>query len=130
MATRAKKAIAVPAPDIDWSAAIHRRLQAWDIRQIAVVPDTGQQRLIALCAADDRWRMVSLTTEEEGVAVLAGAWLGGQRGALLLQSSGVGNCYNMLAMTLTCRLPLLMVVTMRGEWNEFNPWMMPLGKST
>ncbi len=92
MATRAKKAIAVPAPDNDWAQRTTAGLQAWDIRQIAVVPDTGQQRLIALCAADDRWRMVTLTPEEEGVAVLAGAWLGGQRGALLLQSSGVGNC--------------------------------------
>jgi sulfopyruvate decarboxylase TPP-binding subunit len=72
---------------------------------------------------------VILTAEEEGVALLAGAWLGGERGVLLTQSSGVGNCFNMLGMTITCRFPLLIVVTMRGEWNEFNPWMMPLGKS-
>lgn len=115
-------------PAADWSAAICERLVAADIRQVAVVPDTAQQRLIALCAAEPRWRVVTLTTEEEGVALLAGAWLGGQRGVLLLQSSGVGNCFNMLALTLTCRLPLLMIVTVRGEWGEFNPWMVPLGK--
>lgn len=120
---------AATASATDWPAAIHQRLKAWDIRQVAVVPDTGQKRLIALCAADETLRMVTLTTEEEGVALLAGAWLGGQRGVLLLQSSGVGNCINMLAMTLTCRLPLLMIVTVRGEWGEFNPWMMPLGKA-
>lgn len=72
--------------------------------------------------------MVSLTTEEEGVGLLAGAWLGGQRGVLLLQSSGVGNCFNMLGLTLACRFPLLMIVTVRGEWGEFNPWMTPLGR--
>ena len=123
-----RRARATTAPP-DWADEIHRRLQQWNIRQVAVVPDTGQKRLISLCAADTSWRMVTLTTEEEGVALLAGAWLGGERGVLLLQSSGVGNCFNMLAMNLTCRFPLLMIVTLRGEWNEFNPWMMPLGKS-
>jgi sulfopyruvate decarboxylase alpha subunit len=123
-----RRARATTAPP-DWADEIHRRLQQWSIRQVAVVPDTGQKRLISLCAADPTWRMVTLTTEEEGIALLAGAWLGGERGVLLLQSSGVGNCFNMLAMNLTCRFPLLMIVTMRGEWNEFNPWMMPLGKA-
>jgi len=123
-----RRARATTAPP-DWADEIHRRLQQWSIRQVAVVPDTGQKRLISLCAADPSWRMVTLTTEEEGIALLAGAWLGGERGVLLLQSSGVGNCFNMLAMNLTCRFPLLMIVTMRGEWNEFNPWMMPLGKA-
>ena len=73
-------------------------------------------------------RAVSLTTEEEGVAMLAGAWLGGQRGVLLLQSSGVGNCINMLALNQECRIPLLALVTMRGEWGEFNPWQVPMGR--
>jgi sulfopyruvate decarboxylase TPP-binding subunit len=75
-------------------------------------------------------RAVVLTTEEEGVALLAGAWLGGQRGALLMQSSGVGNCINMLSLPKICRLPLLMIVTMRGEWGEFNPWQVPMGRAT
>ena len=68
-----------------------------------------------------------LTTEEEGVALAAGAWLGGQRSALLMQSSGVGNCVNMLSLIRACRFPLLMLVTMRGEWEEFNPWQVPMG---
>ena len=75
-------------------------------------------------------RAIPLTTEEEGVALLAGAWLGGERGVLLMQSSGVGNCPNMLAMIRECRFPLLMLVTMRGEWGEFNPWQVPMGKAT
>ncbi|MDE0993138.1 MAG: phosphonopyruvate decarboxylase, partial [Rhodospirillales bacterium] len=57
-----------------------------------------------------------LTTEEEGIGYLAGAWLGGQRGALLVQSSGAGNCINTLALNATTRIPLLMLVTMRGGW--------------
>jgi sulfopyruvate decarboxylase alpha subunit len=75
-------------------------------------------------------RGVSLTTEEEGIALLAGAWLGGQRGVLLMQSSGVGNCVNMLSLTQTCRYPFLTLVTMRGEWGEFNPWQVPMGSAT
>ena len=75
-------------------------------------------------------RTVPLTTEEEGVALLAGAWLGGERGVLLMQSSGVGNCVNMLSLTRVCRFPLLMLVTMRGEWGEFNPWQVPMGQNT
>jgi sulfopyruvate decarboxylase TPP-binding subunit len=73
---------------------------------------------------------VPLTTEEEGVALLAGAWLGGERGVLLMQSSGVGNCINMLSLTQACRFPLTMLVAMRGEWGEFNPWQVPMGTHT
>ena len=61
------------------------------------------------------------------MALAAGAWLGGQRAALLMQSSGVGNCINMLSLTRTCRFPMLMFITMRGEWEEFNPWQVPMG---
>jgi sulfopyruvate decarboxylase TPP-binding subunit len=75
-------------------------------------------------------RAVSLTTEEEGVALVAGAWTGGQRSVLLMQSSGVGNCVNMLSLTQTLRLPFLTLVTMRGEWGEFNPWQVPMGSTT
>ena len=71
-----------------------------------------------------------LTTEEEGIGYLAGAWLGGERGALLMQSSGVGNCINTLALQACARFPLLMVVTMRGDWAEFNAWQNPMGQAT
>jgi len=73
---------------------------------------------------------VVLTTEEEGIALSAGAWLGGQRTALLMQSSGVGNCINMLSLPLNCRMPFFTLVTMRGEWGEFNPWQVPMGSAT
>ena len=71
---------------------------------------------------------VVLATEEEGIGLLAGAWLGGERGVLLMQSSGVGNCINTLSMIRTCQFPLLLVVTMRGEWGETNPWQLPMAK--
>jgi len=113
-----------------WPDQIFQVFRDNDIRQVAYVPDAGHSKLIKLCHADKNMRAVSLTTEEEGVAMLAGAWLGGQRGALLMQSSGVGNCINMLSMIQECRFPLLALVTMRGQWGEFNPWQVPMGQST
>ena len=83
-----------------------------------------------MCEAQNDIDVVTLTTEEEGVAMLAGSWLGGAKGALLMQSSGVGNCINMLGMVRECRVPLLMLVTMRGEWGEFNPWQTSMGQGT
>ena len=114
----------------NWPDEIHRILADADVRQVCYVPDAGHTRLIERCLADQRMKSVRLTTEEEGVAMLGGAWLGGERGALLMQSSGVGNCINMLGMTQECRFPLLMLVTMRGEWGEFNPWQTTMGQGT
>lgn len=114
----------------DWRDQIFAALKAADVRQVGFVPDAGHSRLIELCQADPVIRAVSLTTEEEGIALAAGAWLGGQRPALLMQSSGVGNCINMLSLTKNCRFPLVMLVTMRGEWAEFNPWQVAIGSKT
>jgi sulfopyruvate decarboxylase alpha subunit len=119
-----------PAAQHGWADDVHRIFAAMAVKQVAYVPDAGHTRLINLCHGDRGMRTIPLTTEEEGVALLAGAWLGGERGALLMQSSGVGNCINMVAMTVECRLPLLMLVTMRGDWGEFNPWQVPMGHST
>ncbi len=111
----------------DWPDRLFETLKRADIRQVAYVPDAGHARLIDRCRADAQIRDVVLTTEEEGVALAAGAWLGGERSALLMQSSGLGNCVNMLSLARTCRFPLLMLITMRGEWEEFNPWQVPMG---
>ena len=113
-----------------WPDLIHRVFRDQRMRQAAYVPDFGHARLIELVRADRQMRAVPLTTEEEGVALATGAWLGGERSVLLLQSSGVGNCINMLGMIQECRIPLLMLVTMRGQWGEFNPWQVPMAQAT
>ena len=117
MAEAAKSRSEAPAALPTWPDEIYRVLKDAGIRQVAMVPDAGHSRLIRSFEADPETRVVTLTTEEEGVAMLAGAWLGGERGVLLLQSSGVGNCVNMLGLTAECRFPLLMLVTMRGDWS-------------
>src|ERR671914_85576 len=103
-----------------WPEAIHRELSAAGVRVVGYVPDAGHKRLIELCQADKKLRAVVLTTEEEGIGLAAGAWLGGQKSALLMQSSGVGNTINMMGLTKTLRFPFLTLITMRGEWGEFN----------
>jgi sulfopyruvate decarboxylase alpha subunit len=112
-----------------WPDLLHRVFRDQRMRQVAYVPDFGHARLIELVRADRRLRAVPLTTEEEGIALATGAWLGGERSVLLLQSSGVGNCINMLGMIQECRIPLLMLVTMRGQWGEFNPWQVPMAQA-
>jgi sulfopyruvate decarboxylase alpha subunit len=120
----------VSAKMAEWPDRIFDLFKQRDIKQVGYVPDAGHSRLIKRCVDDPAMRDVVLTTEEEGVALAAGAWLGGDKAALLMQSSGVGNCINMLSLAKTCRLPLFVLVTMRGEWAEFNPWQVPMGSTT
>ena len=113
-----------------WPQEVHRELAAARVRIVGYVPDAGHKRLIELCQRDRKMHAVVLTTEEEGIGLAAGAWLGGQKSALLMQSSGVGNVINAAGMLKTCRIPLVMIVTMRGEEGEFNSWQVPMGRAT
>jgi sulfopyruvate decarboxylase TPP-binding subunit len=117
----------VSALEPNWPDTIFSTLVGADIRTVAYVPDAGHARLITRAHAEPSMTTVPLTTEEEGIGYLAGAWLGGLKGVLLMQSSGVGNCINTLALAAQARFPLLMLVTMRGEWAELNPWQNPAG---
>ena len=118
------------SPEAAWPDAIFDVLERFDVRQVAYVPDAGHTRLIERVHAAPAMTPVVLTTEEEGVALCAGAWLGGERSVLLMQSSGVGNVINALGTIKECRFPLVTIVTMRGEEGEFNPWQVPMGQAT
>ncbi len=115
---------------LHWPEAIHAQFRRVGIRQVGYVPDAGHSRLIELCVKDASIHDVVLTTEEEGVGLVAGAALGGVRAALLMQSSGVGNCINMFSLVQNCGFPCLLLITMRGEFAEFNPWQVPMGSIT
>ena len=113
-----------------WQDQVYDLLRQHNVTQIAYVPDAGHIRLIERALADPAVHAVALTTEEEGVALLAGADLGGARGVLLMQSSGAGNCINMLSLMSGGRFPLLTLVSMRGDFGEGNPWQYPMGQAT
>ena len=123
----------MPTPSttpISWPDAIYAQFRRAGVRQVGYVPDAGHSRLIRLCQDDPDIADVVLTTEEEGVGLVAGAALGGQRAALLMQSSGVGNCINMFSLLRNCGFGCLVLVTMRGEFGEFNQWQVPMGTIT
>ena len=105
-------------------------MKARDIQTVATIPDGGLTQLLNMVVADKDMRLVTLSTEEEGVGVATGQWLGGKRAMIAMQSSGVGNCINALGIPVTMRAPCLMLVTMRGQWGEFNPWQVPMGMAT
>lgn len=113
-----------------WPEAVYQQLRKADVSHVGYVPDAGHARLIDLAINDPDVTTTMFTTEEEGVALSVGAWLGGMRSVVLMQSSGVGNCINMLSLPILARTPLLMLVTMRGEWAEFNPWQVPMSGAT
>ena len=113
-----------------WQDELFFELKRNGIKQISFVPDAGHSRLIELANTDPDVRSIVLTTEEEGVALSCGAWLGGHKSILLMQSSGVGNCINMFSVLKSCNFPFLTLVTMRGEYEEFNSWQIPMGTIT
>src|SRR5947209_20455672 len=113
-----------------WQHDLYDLLRRNGITQIAYVPDAGHSMLIDRCIADPDVHAIALTAEEEGVALIAGADLGGARAVLLMQSSGVGNCINMLSLIKTARFPFLTLVSMRGDFGEGNPWQFAMGQAT
>ena len=117
------------APTTTWPDELYDLLRAARVTQFAYVPDAGHRVLIDRSLADPDVHSVALTTEEEGVSLLAGADLGGARGVLLMQSSGTGNCINMLSLTKGGRFPFLTLISMRGEFGEGNPWQFPMGQA-
>ena len=114
----------------DWQKDIFNVLKEGGVDQIAYVPDAGHAHVIRSAIADPDIEDVVLTTEEEGVALSCGAWLGGKKCVLLMQSSGVGNCVNMFSLLQSGDFPFFTIITMRGEYAEFNPWQGPMGKAT
>ncbi len=112
-----------------WQDDLYNLLRRNNVTQFAYVPDAGHRILIDRSLADPEVHSVALTSEEEGAAMLAGADLGGARGVLLMQSSGTGNCVNMLSLIKGGRFPFLTLVSMRGDFGEGNPWQFPMGQA-
>ena len=113
----------------DWPRRVFDLLVEAGVSLFAYVPDAGNRALVELAEAHNETRAVLLSSEQEGVALAAGADLVGARAVLCMQSSGVGNCPNMLSLVQGGRFPLLMIVTMRGDYGEMNPWQYPMGRA-
>ena len=120
----------MPDGDLEaWSKQLFDLLVEAGVTLFTHVPDFGNDALIRFAEAHNETRAVLLSSEQEGVAMAAGADLVGARAVLCMQSSGVGNCPNMLSLVQGGRFPMLMLVTMRGDYGEANPWQYPMGQA-
>ena len=113
-----------------WTRSLLDAFQAEDIRNLVFLPDTVMGRLLALAEANPFFRLVGVHREEEAVGILTGLFLGGQRGAMLIQSSGLGNTLNALgSLAMAYRIPFPLLVSLRGELGEFNPAQLQMGRA-
>ena len=112
----------------DWSKAVYQALKDQGVKVVGFVPDGGMKQVIDLCLADKDMRTIPLTNESEGPCLMAGAWLGGARGCLIMQSTGVGNTINNASMMEVCQFPMLVLVSWRSSWAEGNRWQIPMGE--
>jgi sulfopyruvate decarboxylase subunit alpha len=114
-----------------WHRHVADALRRNDIRMFATVPDYIVSQVLEHLWPDETCKVVTVTREEEGVGLLSGAFMAGQRGALLMQNSGLGNCVNALAsLNQAAQIPLIMVISHRGDVGEFNVAQVPMGQAT
>ena len=115
---------------MDWPNQIVSVLKASDICSIAFVPDSVIGSILKAAEKDSFFHLTTLAREEEGVGVLTGEYLGGRRGALMMQSAGFGNCINALAsLAIPYQIPFLILISQRGELGEFNACHVTMGKA-
>jgi sulfopyruvate decarboxylase alpha subunit len=113
-----------------WSKSVADALRRNGIRTFATVPDFIVSQVLEHLWADPECRVITTTREEEAVGILSGAYLAGERGALLMQNSGLGNCVNTLAsLNVAAQIPLVMVISHRGDLGEYNPAQVPMGQA-
>jgi sulfopyruvate decarboxylase alpha subunit len=115
---------------IDWRNDVFAAVEQAKVELFCYLPDAGLDAFITRARNRLPEQAIMLTTEEEGVGIVCGNWLGGKRGVLMIQSSGVGNCINAFSLVTNCRFPFFMLVSMRGEFGEGNPWQLPMGSTT
>jgi sulfopyruvate decarboxylase alpha subunit len=111
-----------------WEADVLSVLKENSISLVVYLPDTALGGIIEAVEEDDWFTAVNVAREEEAIGVLSGGWLGGQRGALLVQSSGLANTLNAIgSLSKPARIPFLGLVSRRGDLGEFNLAQVPFG---
>jgi sulfopyruvate decarboxylase alpha subunit len=104
-----------------WADTFLQTLKANDVRLVAYVPDNVLTPLIDGAAADNYFMSVGATREDEAVGTVAGAYMGGLRGVVMMQTSGFALIANALAsLIVPYQIPAILVVSERGTLGEFN----------
>ena len=105
------------------SRAIYDALKACGIRLISALPETWLVHLIRMAEDDPDMTLVRLAKEEEGVGISAGAHLAGVKSAMLMQNHGfLASINGIVSCAQLYRIPLLMLISYRGEFGERDPW--------
>jgi sulfopyruvate decarboxylase alpha subunit len=119
-----------PSSAPGWARTMLDAFKADDVNNLVFLPDTVMGRMLALAETDPFFKLTAVHREEEAIGVLTGLYLGGQRGALLIQSSGLGNTLNAIgSLAIAYRIPFPMVISLRGELGEFNPAQLAMGRA-
>ena len=117
-------------PSTLWTHCIIEQLKIYNIRFLSYVPDAIIEQILKLARQDTFFDILPLAREEEGVGVVTGQYVGGQRGAMLLPTSGVGNAINPHAsLAIPYQIPMPLFIGRRGELGEFNPSQVPMGQA-
>lgn len=113
-----------------WARGVCAGLDAAGCREVIYVPDNPLGHVLRGLRDRPDIRTTLATREEEAFGIAAGAYLGGRRPAVLLQSSGLGNSLNALgSLLIPYQIPVVMIVSMRGEPGEWNAAQVPLGRA-
>ena len=115
----------------DWAIGVSAGVHAAGCRDVVYVPDNPLSHILRILVAEyPEIRLALATREEEAFGIAAGLYLGGRRPAVLLQSSGLGNSLNAVtSLLLPYRIPVLTIVSMRGDEGEWNAAQMPMGRA-
>ena len=113
------------------SRLVYDALKACGIRLVSALPETWLVHLIRMAEDDPDMTLVRLAKEEEGVGISAGAHLAGVRSAMLMQNHGfLASINGIVSCAQLYRIPLLMVISHRGEFGERDPWQTEGGAVT
>ncbi|MEP7346269.1 MAG: thiamine pyrophosphate-binding protein, partial [Gemmatimonadaceae bacterium] len=105
------------------SQVIYEALKACDIRIVSALPETWLVHLIRMSEDDPDMTLVRLAKEEEGVGISAGAHFAGVKSAMLMQNHGfLASINGIVSCAQLYRIPLLMIISHRGEFGERDPW--------
>ncbi len=111
--------------------SIYHALKEAGVNLVTSVPCVNLKALLDLIESDDEITHIPVTREEEGIGICAGAYLGGASPAIIMQNSGLGNSINALAsLNLLYRMPLLMILSHRGDLGERISAQVPMGQLT
>ncbi len=113
------------------SESLYINLKEMSLNFFVSVPCKFLDGVITLIQNDSEVIYTPVTREEEGLGILAGAFLAGKRPAILMQNSGIGNCINAICSLLNYyNIPIVLIVSHRGTKGEKIEAQKPMGKVT